>query len=307
MLLDGDSESSSFHEDMVRIADRLPLHDEYRRVRHLTLQRTQEIPITDDELNKVLSACPHLETVVLTGVPETTNRSIVSLAHNAMNLQGLNISGCSSITDVGVLEITNKSPPLQWIVLNGVVGLTDPSISAIAKTCSRLVELELCGLPLISALSIRDIWSFSRKLRTLRLANSPRISDKAFPSSLPSNIGSDSDDEKPLPHRPITWLEELPPLILQHTAENLRMLDLTSCNVTDEAVEGIVRHAPRIQTFILSGCSSLTDKSVESICKLGDHLDVIMLSHVGNITDAAVVKLARSCVNLRCIDVGCKL
>lgn len=146
-----------------------------------------------------------------------------------------------------------------------------------------------------------------RKLRRLRLANSPRISDKAFPSPLPSNIESDSDDEKPLPHRPITWLEKLPPLILQHTAENLRTLDLTSCNITDEAVEGIVSHAPRIQTFILSGCSSLTDKSVESICKLRDHLDVLMLSHVGNITDAAVVKLARSCANLRCVDVGCKL
>jgi len=43
---------------------------------------------------------------------------------------------------------------------------------------------------------------------------------------------------------------------------------------------------------------------LESICKLGDHLDVLMLARVSNITDKAVVKLARSCANLRCIDVA---
>jgi F-box and leucine-rich repeat protein GRR1 len=68
-----------------------------------------------------------------------------------------------------------------------------------------------------------------------------------------------------------------------------------------------VIHAPKIQTFILSGCSLLTDRALESISKLGDNLDVLMLAHVSNITDRAVVKLARSCINLRCVDVACKL
>jgi F-box and leucine-rich repeat protein GRR1 len=96
----------------------------------------------------------------------------------------------------------------------------------------------------------------------------------------------------------------LPPLILRHSADNLRVLDLTNCKITDEAVEGIVSHAPKIQTFILSGCSLLTDRTLESISKLGDNLDVLMLAHVSNITDRAVVKLARACTNLRCVDVA---
>ena len=112
--------------------------------------------------------------------------------------------------------------------------------------------------------------------------------------------------EKPLPHRPTTWLEQLPPLILRHTADNLRLLDLTLCKITDDAIEGIVAHAPKIQTLMLTGCTLLTDRSMESICKLGDHLDVLMLARVSNITDKAVVKLARSCVNLRCIDIACE-
>ncbi|KAF5388012.1 hypothetical protein D9615_000545 [Tricholomella constricta] len=301
--LDAD-DASSFHEDMIKVVDRLPTVDEYRRVRHLVLQRISEPPITDDELAEALGACPHLESAVLSGAPNVTDRTVVLLAEQAINLQGINLTGCDQVTDVGVLELTTKSLPLQWIQLNGVIGITDPSVSAIAKTCSRLVELELCDLPLLTPLSIRDVWSFSRKLRTLRLARCPLLTDKSFPSTLGPELLLDGEDEKPLPPRPVTWLDKLPPLILRHTAENLRVLDLTSCRITDDAVEGIVMHAPKIQSLILSGCTMLTDRALESICKLGEHLDVLMLAHVATITDGAVVKLARSCWNLRCVDVA---
>jgi F-box and leucine-rich repeat protein GRR1 len=174
------------HElDMIRIVDRLPTEEEYRRVRHLILQTPphpqpsapaenqeesellQDIPspqtaITDDQVAAIIPLCPHLETVCLSGVPDTSDRTLVLLAANAINLQGLNIAGCTQVTDVGVLELTIKSLPLNWLVLSGVKGLTDPSISAIAKTCSRLMELEICDLPLITPVVVRDIWSFSR-------------------------------------------------------------------------------------------------------------------------------------------------
>lgn len=137
------------------------------------------------------------------------------------------------------------------------------------------------------------------------MANNPLLTDKAFPSAA-ADAPTGSDEDKPLPHRPTTWLEKLPPLILRHTTDNLRVLDLSNCKITDDAIEGIVNHAPRIQTFILSGCSSLTDKALESISKLRDHLDVLMVAHVSNITDRGLVKLARSCINLRCVDVACE-
>jgi F-box and leucine-rich repeat protein GRR1 len=155
-------ESLSFHEDMIQITDRLPSEDEYRRVRHLLLPRPSNPLITDDALTKVFYSCPHLQTVVLSGVPNVTDRSIVALAEKANNLQKVNLTGCDQVTDVGVLELASKSLPLQTLQLNGVTGITDPSVSAIAKACSRLVELELCDLPLISPLSIRDVWSYSR-------------------------------------------------------------------------------------------------------------------------------------------------
>lgn len=117
-------------------------------------------------------------------------------------------------------------------------------------------------------------------------------------------LSQEEKNEKPLPHRPTTWLEVLPPLFLRHRAENLRVLDLTACNVTDDAIDGIVFHALRIQTFILTACTQLTDAALESISRLGAHLDVLVLAHVSQITDRGLVKLARECFNLRCIDVA---
>lgn len=145
-----------------------------------------------------------------------------------------------------------------------------------------------------------------RKLRTLRLGYCPLLTDKSFPSTFDPLSFQAVEEEKPLPPRPVTWLEKLPPLVLRHQAENLRVLDLTSAKITDAAVDGIVTHAPKIQSLILSGCTLLTDRALAAICKLGEHLHVVLLAHVANITDRAMVTLARSCPNLRCVDVACR-
>jgi F-box and leucine-rich repeat protein GRR1 len=79
---------ASFHEDMIRVVDRLPITEEYRRVRHLVLQQLEpDTIISDDDLAKVVTECPHLETAVLSAVPSTTDRTVVLLAQNAINLQ----------------------------------------------------------------------------------------------------------------------------------------------------------------------------------------------------------------------------
>ncbi|KAJ8523536.1 hypothetical protein ONZ45_g113 [Pleurotus djamor] len=295
--------------DKVSLADDLsklglPHPDDYPHIRHLDLHPSSSL--SDETLATILSSCPHLETATLSGVPEITDRTLILLAETASRLQGLGLSNCRNITDVGILELAMKSLPLQWIHLNGVLCLTDPSISAIARTCAKLLDLDLRDLPLLTPVSVRDVWTYSRKLRSLHLARCPLLTDKAFPSHLGSDEDSSSlHGDKPLPPRPTTWIDKLPPLILAHSAENLRLLDLAFCDkITDEAIEGIVVHAPRIQNLTLTGCTKLTDKAVEHICLLMDNLDVLSLAHVSNITDAAIVKLARSCPNLRSVDLA---
>src|SRR5262245_40164195 len=92
-------------------------------------------------------------------------RTVISLASSAPNLQGADFSGLIYVTDTSILELTTKSLPLEWMRLNGVTALTDSSISAIVKSCPYLRELELCDLPFLTATSVRDLWTYSRKLR----------------------------------------------------------------------------------------------------------------------------------------------
>lgn len=151
--------------------------------------------------------------------------------------------------------------------------------------------------------------TFARKLRTFRLARCPLLGDKAFPVFSPNHARTRLSLEgldKPLPPRPNTWLETLPPLILPRNTDNLRVLDLSSCPITDAAIAGAVGHAQRIQNLILSSCTKLTDVALEHICLLAGHLDVLMVDRCPNITDAGVIKLARACTNLRALDLSCE-
>ncbi|KIJ70112.1 hypothetical protein HYDPIDRAFT_78880 [Hydnomerulius pinastri MD-312] len=292
---------------MQRIINRLPdTESERRMVKHLVI-RDPSSGVKDEWVTPEMTFCRNLESVVLSGVPDTSDKTIVRLARDNQNIQGLDLSGCKYVSDVSILELVSQSPPLQWLQLSGVV-LTDPTVSAIAKTFSKLVELELCDEPLLTAVSVRDIWSYSRKLRTLMLARCPLLTDKAFPCPIKGGKPV-TGSNKPLPHRPLTWLDELPPLILRHTAVDLRVLDLSYCpKLTDEGIEGVIVHAPCLHTLSLAGCTNLTDRSVESICKLGVQLGTLTLAHVSHITDSAVIKLARACPQLRSVDLAfCRL
>lgn len=66
--MDSEARTRPTYRDKSRIIDRLPHSDEYRRVKHLVLQQTDEPYATDDELARILPFCPELESVVLCGV-----------------------------------------------------------------------------------------------------------------------------------------------------------------------------------------------------------------------------------------------
>lgn len=88
---------------MQKILDRLPTTDEleYRRVRHLFFTDPTVIDFGDEHVAHIVPSCPHLETIVLSGVPDTSDRTIVLLAANAPKLEGIGLNGCQLVTDVG--------------------------------------------------------------------------------------------------------------------------------------------------------------------------------------------------------------
>ena len=162
---------------MIQVTDRLPSEHEYGRIRQLSIQNLPAgtLDQVDERLTEAFAQCPQLELVALSGVPDITDRAIVILAHKATKLQGLDLSNCVLVSDVGILEIAARCIDLQWLQLAGLVGLTDPSISAVAKSCPRLEEIDVCGLPLITPSPVRDLWSFSKYVSSLRPGTTLRL------------------------------------------------------------------------------------------------------------------------------------
>ncbi|EAU84387.2 SCF E3 ubiquitin ligase complex F-box protein grrA [Coprinopsis cinerea okayama7 len=248
--------------------------------------------ITPTSLEQVLTCFPNLVAVDLSGVVETTTEVITAFAPVAKRLQGINLSNCSKVTDPALIALAENCPMLRRVKLSGVNLVTDAGVSAIVKKCPLLLEIDLHQCELITDVAVRDIWLYSTHMREMRLSQCTAITDLAFPALNSAVNPFPSNDPN-----------VLPPLHVNRTFEQLRLLDLTACaNITDDAVEGIIAHAPKIRNLVLAKCTALTDRSVEAICALGKHLHYLHLGHASRITDASVKTLARSCTRIRYID-----
>ena len=169
------------------------------------------------------------------------------------------------------------------------------------------MEIDLNGCKNITDVSVRDLWTYSLHVREMRLAHCAELTDSAFPAVLKGVLPASKINPFPTSGTTEYPADTLPPLVLSHPFDHLRMLDLTSCSkLTDEAIEGIISSSPKIRNLVLAKCSLITDVAVENICKLGRHLHYLHLGHTVNITDRSVRQLARSCTRLKYIDLASK-
>lgn len=276
------------------------------RLERLTLVNCDYI--TGDALARVLPCFPGLVAVDLTGVVSTTNEAIIGLASSAKRLQGINLAGCSEVSDEGVIALAENCPLLRRVKLSGLMSLTDEPVSVLAQLCPLLLEIDLNHCSLITDISIRDIWAYSTHMREMRVSHCTELTDAAFPAPPRPEAVTQPDVRNPFPTSSANCTTDLPPLFLSRPLEHLRMLDLTACSlITDDAIEGIVSHAPKIRNIVLSKCGLLTDRSVETICRLGRYLHYLHMGHAGKITDRSIRTLARSCTRLRYVDFASKL
>lgn len=276
------------------------------RLERLTLVNCRGV--SAELFGHLFSRFQHLIAIDLTNCNQTTNYALIGLAHAAKRLQGINLSGCSGVTDNGILSLAEYCPLLRRVKLSGVAGITDTSVIALAKNCPLLLEIDLNHCHLVTDFGVRSLWRHCNQMREMRLAHCPELTDSAFPAPLRVEQRAllDFDPFHSPGNHDLGKL--LPPLVLDRSFENIRMLDLTACSkITDNAIEGIVSHAPKIRNLVLSKCSLLTDRALEVISKLGRTLHYLHLGHANKITDRSIRILARSCTRLRYIDFASEL
>ncbi|KXN89591.1 SCF E3 ubiquitin ligase complex F-box protein grrA [Leucoagaricus sp. SymC.cos] len=259
--------------------------------------------VSGELLEHFFSRFQHLIAIDLTNCAQTTNSALRGLAFAAKRLQGINLAGCTGVNDSGVLALAENCPLLRRVKFSNVSKMTDEAVIALATSCPLLLEIDLNGCSQITDVGVRSLWQYSTHMREMRLALCPDLTDNAFPApprieqrALPdaNPFASPSDHDSN---------RSLPPMVLNRSFEHIRMLDLTACSkITDDAIEGIISHAPKIRNLVLSKCALLTDRAIEMISKLGRSLHYLHLGHANKITDRSVRILARSCTRLRYID-----
>ncbi|EMD40499.1 hypothetical protein CERSUDRAFT_130403 [Gelatoporia subvermispora B] len=306
----------------MEFVDALPDNEEdCYELEHLEIRSHTDHFLVDDDLARVLPYCPNIETAILSGISDLSDRTLIQLATTAPLLRQLDISHCTQITEVAISELAANTPHLESIKLNGVSGIADPAVLTLIRSLSHLVELELCELPLITSASARELWTLCRTLRRLKLARCFKLTDKAFPSPAGSDVtplvsakdkgkgkakAAPTDSELERSSRPSTWLDALPPLILPRShILALRQLDLAHCtNLTDASIIGLLAHAPSIRHLSLSSCTQLTDASAPAIATLGANLVVLGLARIPSLTDRGILTIAYACPRLRSVDVS---
>ena len=148
---------------------------------------------------------------------------------------------------------------------------------SLAQNCPQILEIDFHRCHQITDESITMLLTNLKHLREIRLAYCDLLTNESF-LRIPNNKLFDS----------------------------LRILDLTDCgHITDDAVDKIVKMAPRLRTLTLAKCRQITDRAVNSITRLGKNLHSLHLGHCSNITDRAVRAVVQSCTRLRYIDLAC--
>ncbi|GAA6044431.1 hypothetical protein JCM8097_003269 [Rhodosporidiobolus ruineniae] len=303
------------------------------RIERLTLTGCKAL--TSAAMVSLLAQSKRLIALDLSDVDNVDDAVLEAMARNCSKLQGLNLSGCSKITDRGLELLAMGCPALRRIKLRKCEQLTDVPIILLSLHCPLLLEVDLAGCPAITSLSVMQLLRTSRALRELSLPGCVALTDDGFPDAenliLSSAASADAQYASPVsiaaPLLPsssaadntatgqtlTTTSGALIPLPLPLRSpptykpfDHLRYLDVTSCALlTDQAIGGIVKYAPRLRNLILAKCSRLTDDALFEICKIGKHLHYLHLGHVSSITDRAVTAIARSCTRLRYIDLAC--
>lgn len=282
--------------------------------------------ITDDDLAEVIPYCPNIKDAHLSGIHDLSDRTLVLLGQETNDLRLLDISRCRFISPIGVRDVIGSATKLQVLRLHGVWSLTDSVVITLVRSLGHLTELDLSDLPLVTAHSVREIWTFSKKLRILNLSDCVGLTVKGFPSlqplqdgpsrrhsrgvvvnpSLPSQVESKQNEDSTAE---ASYKDGFSPLVLppHHKLHHLRYLTFRSLpNLTDDAIIGTLSLLRHVIELSLGGCVQITDRIVQSLCNVGRSLEILDLSQADNITDNGIFRLARSCPKLQQVNISCK-
>ncbi|PIK40287.1 putative F-box/LRR-repeat protein 14-like [Apostichopus japonicus] len=239
---------------------------------------------------------------------QITDKSLRRIAHCFRSLESLDLAGCSSISNMGIMVIEQYLQKLKHLNLRSCRLISDDGISCLAgvfKTISRppgtrnLKSLILQDCQ-ISDTSLSSIAKGLPNLETLNLSFCCQISDTGMISL--SNMSSLKD----LNLRSCDHISDLGIAHLAEKGSHFRVLDVSFCDrIGDGALGHIAQGMDDLDSLSLSSCH-ITDEGLERLVRNLKGLTTLNIGQCVRLTDRGLTLIAENLRKLKCIDLyGC--
>lgn len=192
-------------------------------------------------------------------VSDTTLRAL-SLCHN---LESLNVSGCIRISDDGLISLAPACGKLERAMLDDCELVSDKGVETLVRVARDLKHLGLRRCRFVSDAIANVLATHTVHLQTLLLTGCNQL----------TNDGLDTI---------VIGLQEL------------CVLDLSRCSVTDEGLTSVSRHCHHLTTLHIEWCYAVTDAGIDKLSSgVCSGLTTLMLSGCVQLTDLSLLFLCR--------------
>jgi hypothetical protein len=223
--------------------------------------------MTDAMLSKLATGSPLLKSVNLAYCSDLTDVGVVSLASSCRLLEQVVLWGCYEVSNTAIVSLAANCPRIQHLNLRCCRKVTDEGLQAIAKGFVSIISLNFTYCRSISDVGVEFLARAFPKLRRISFGYCVNITDAAVRN-------------------------------LAHHCPQLECLDLTGCDISNEALV-LIANSPMSRTLrelLISTCRNITDLGLQLLGEKCKQLVSIHMAGCDQITMVGVRSLPATCV-----------
>uniref|UniRef100_K3XAC8 F-box/LRR-repeat protein 15-like leucin rich repeat domain-containing protein n=1 Tax=Globisporangium ultimum (strain ATCC 200006 / CBS 805.95 / DAOM BR144) TaxID=431595 RepID=K3XAC8_GLOUD len=264
--------------------------------------------IRNSILRQIPYRCPHLRSLDLSNCVQVTSTVVRAMLQGCANLQILRLDGCRHITDAAFqhehspFHTLRACSSLQVVSFARCSQLSEDLLYFLVKTCRSLVDINFSKCKKIPSSAIHLLLRSATNLQRLNLSFMD-VTDEAFTADTQADhVNGFYAMGKELRVLDLTHCKITDEALLSMAryCRQLEEMKLSSCDkVTDVGVEALVSSCANLRELDLNNCGFVTDRGISAVGLHGKRLERLNLSWCMNITDKCIVDLARGCSHLK--------
>lgn len=248
----------------------------------------------DDELLVLLAQHCSLRSLDLSNCSKLSDAALQALAMHCVELEELDLHACG-LSAAAIESLGASFPALTALHLSRCVTTTDLAVTQLMQCCQHMKVLDCFGCTGLTDVAASAIASSRCLLHTLHLSGCSGITDAGL-SLLATH--------KFLHLRSLHLFgcAQFTHALLSEALSvcvNLKGLDLSFTNATDECMLSVARTCKQLQTLFLFNCERLTEVAVIALAASCPQIQTLDLSACRNAsTDAAIDAISAGCRQL---------